>query len=168
MQPRPPTPNEATRAAIDVMVMARIAGTRALETDMIADGSRRLVKRRRRADPLDRLTLPPGCKSAAQVFRQSYEHCAAGRGMGPLPWGREHGSHGGEALPAQLRALSAAQWHRRGVQALGLAAAQGVVHWVVIAGLPLCDYDALRAWREGRGRAELEAALLRLVEEYQV
>lgn len=125
-----------------------------------------LVKRARRADPLVQLDLPGSLAQAAIVYRQAVQHIAAGIGMGPMPWAREreHGGSSGvavELLP-QERALSAADCHRKGVQAMGMAAAEGVVHWVVIAERPLADYDATRKWRKGRGMAELIAALERL------
>ena len=67
---------------------------------------------------------------------------------------------------AQERALSAADWHRRGVQAMGLAASQGVVHWVVVAGLPLTEYDVVRRWRRHTAVGQLIAALERLADAY--
>ena len=136
--------------------------------DDIADGSRATVKRARRADPLDRIELAPEQRQAARIYRQAVQHVAAGRGMGPLPYGRDVAPTGGPGanLCAQERALSAAEWHRRGVQAMGLAAAQGVIHWVIIVELPLSAYDATRKWREGRGAAELRAALERLAAAY--
>ena len=136
--------------------------------DDVAEGSRATIKRARRADPLDRIDLPPEHRQAARIYRQAAAHVAAGRGMGPLPYGRDVAPTGGPGaqLCAQERALSAAEWHRRGVQAMGLAAAEGVVHWVVIVELPLSAYDATRKWREGRGATELRAALERLAVAY--
>ena len=125
-----------------------------------------VVKRARRADPLARLDLPASSAQAALIYRQAVQHIAAGIGMGPMPWARERDGGGSFGLAVNMlpqeRALSAADWYRKGVQAMGLAAAEGVVHWVVIAELPLANYDAMRKWRKGRGRAELIAALERL------
>lgn len=127
------------------------------------------TKRARRCDPLDAIRLTDAHRCAAVVYRQAFEHVQAGRGMGPLPWGRDApGMGSSERMPAQMRALSAAVMYRRGVQAMGLAACEGVVNWVVLRGLPLCDYDATRKWRNGAAKAQLEAALERLAGEYGV
>ena len=131
-----------------------------------------MALRARRADPLARVD---GCtaamRMAAATYRQAVEHIEAGRGMGPMPWAsdrvQEHrrGDGLGVELMAQERALSAADWHRRGVQAMGLAAA-GVVDWVVIAGRSLGEYDATRRWRKGSARMQLFGALGRLTTAY--
>ena len=145
---------------------------RAIEVEDVAVGTRGTVRRARLADPLTRIAaVTTGMRLAASIYRQAVEHVGAGRGMGPMPWAadrvQEHrrGSEGPALLP-QERAASAALWHRRGSQAMGLAAAEGVVHWVVIAGLPLGEYDKVRRWREGTGCAHLVAALTRLAKEY--
>ena len=125
-----------------------------------------VVKRARRADPLTRLNLPASSTQAALVYRQAVQHIAAGIGMGPMPWARERERGGSSGVAVEMlpqeRALSAADCHRKGVQAMGLAAAGGVVNWVVIAERPLADYDATRKWRKGRGMVELIVALERL------
>jgi len=146
-----------------------------VEEVAVAPNSRATVKRARRADPLDRVAdATASHKVAAAIYRQAYEHTADGRGMGPMPWAADRvqearrGDGLGVSLLPQERALSAAEWHRRGVQAMGLAASEGVVNWVVIRGGTLSDYDAVRRWREGRGRAELLAALDRLSVAYGV
>ena len=127
-----------------------------------------ITRRARRADPLDAIDMTPGQRQAARIYRQAYEHADAGRGMGPLPYGRDSAfsSTGGVWLAPQERALSAADWLRRGYQAIGLAASQGVVHWVVIVGHPLHEYDGIRKWRRGTASAQLKSALERLSEEY--
>ena len=95
----------------------------------------------------------------------------AGIGMGPMDADVERvqearpGDAPGVALLAQERAYTASVWHTRGTQAIGLEAA-GVVHWVVIEGLGLLDYDAGRGWREGGGKRLLLPALARLAKEY--
>jgi len=135
--------------------------------------TRATVRRARRADPLNRIEdCTDEMRTAAAIYRQAVEHCESGRGMGPMPWAVDRvqesrrGDGLGVSLLAQERALSAADWHRRGVQAMGLAASQGVVHWVVIAGLPLTEYDAVRRWQRHTSRGQLLAALERLVGEY--
>ena len=146
-----------------------------VEEVAVAPNSRATVKRARRADPLDRVAdATPGHKLAASIYRQAVEHTVAGRGMGPMPWAADRvqesrrGDGLGVALLPQERALSAAEWHRRGVQAMGLAATEGVVNWVVIRGGALADYDEVRRWRRHTARAHLLAALDRLAEAYGV
>ncbi|CAB4147503.1 hypothetical protein UFOVP504_30 [uncultured Caudovirales phage] len=135
--------------------------------------TRATVRRARRADPLNRVEdCTDEMRTAAAIYRQAVEHCESGRGMGPMPWAVDRVQEGrrgdglGVSLLAQERALSAAEWHRRGVQAMGLQASQGVVHWVVIAGLPLTEYDAVRRWQRHTSRGQLLAALERLVKGY--
>ena len=146
-----------------------------VEEVAVAPNSRATVKRARRVDPLDRVAdATASHKVAAAIYRQAYEHTADGRGMGPMPWAADRvqearrGDGLGVALLPQERALSAAEWHRRGVQAMGLAAAEGVVNWVVIRGGSLADYDEVRRWRKGSARGHLLAALDRLAEAYGV
>lgn len=144
-------------------------GRRAVVIEEIASGSAGTTRRARVADPLDRLDLTQQQRQAARIYRQASAHVAAGRGMGPMPYGRDaqgdNGVYG--ALCAQERAITAADWLRRGVQAMGLAASEGVVHWVVIAELPVTEYDAIRRWRRHTARAQLVAALERLAVEYE-
>jgi hypothetical protein len=144
-----------------------------ITVEEVAEGTRATVRRARRADPLNRVDdCTAGMRVAALIYRQAIEHVEAGRGMGPMPWAADRvqelrrGDALGVTLLPQERALSAAEWHRRGVQAMGLAASQGVVNWVVVRGLPLTAYDATRKWREGRGKLELLAALDRLAGAY--
>lgn len=139
----------------------------------VAIGTRATHPRARRADPLNRIAdCTDAHRTAAALYRRAVEHVEAGRGMGPMDAGTERvqetrrGDGLGVALLAQERALSAAEWHRRGVQAMGLAASQGVVNWVVVRGGALSAYDAVRKWREGRGKDELLAALDRLAGAY--
>jgi len=126
------------------------------------------IRRARRADPLDAIDMTPGQRQAARIYLQAHEHIGAGRGLGPLPFGRDvpFSSTGGVWLAPQERALSAADCWRRGCQAMGLAASEGVVNWVVIKGFPLHEYDAVRKWRRGTASAQLKAALQRLSEAY--
>lgn len=164
-KPRPPAdPRDAAEA------LGYDTGSRAIPVDVehIAVGTRSTMPRARRADPLARVACcTPGMRAAAAIYRQALEHVQAGRGMGPLPLAAERVQNGrGGGLLAQEAALTAAVWYRRGVQAMGLAAAQGVVQWVVIAGLPLEDYDATRRWRRHTSRAQLVAALERLAVAY--
>lgn len=146
-----------------------------VEEVAVAPNSRATFKRARRADPLDRVAdATASHKVAAAIYRQAVEHTADGRGMGPMPWAADRvqearrGDGLGVALLPQERALSAAEWHRRGVQAMGLAASEGVVNWVVIRGGALADYDEVRRWRRHTARAHLLAALDRLAEAYGV
>ena len=145
----------------------------AVEVEVVAVGTRDAIKRARRADPLNRVDgCTAGMRTAAAIYRQAVEHIEAGRGMGPLPYAsdgvQEHrrGDGPGVELLAQERALAAADWHRRGVPARGLAASQGVVHWVVVAGLPLTEYDVVRRWRRHTAVGQLIAALERLADAY--
>lgn len=129
------------------------------------------VKRARRVDPLLGLSLPQGHYHAALIFRQAVEHIEAGIGMGPLPYARDFvagSSDQSMRLWSQQRALSAADWHRRGVQAMGHIATSGigVVTAIVLAEWSLTRYDRFRAWTEGRGATELRAALTNLSREY--
>ena len=150
---------QTLRQRADARVIALTLAAREIVVEDIAEGVRKTVKRMRRVSPLERLTLPPGCYNAAILYRQAWEHVSAERGMGPMPWGRDVGSRGSsEQVYGPMRALSAAEWLRRGYQAMGQIASGGVVYWVVIAGLPLCEYDTTRQWREGRGMIELGVA----------
>lgn len=151
-------------------------GSHAVPVDIedVAVGTRATAKRARRADPLGRVEgCTAGMRVAAAIYRQAWEHCQAGLGMGPMPYAadrvQEHrrGDGLGVALLAQERAISAATWHRRGVQAMGLVASQGVVQWVVIMGGTLADYDDVRRWRKGTASAHMVAALERLADAYQ-
>jgi hypothetical protein len=144
-----------------------------IEVEDVAEGTRSTIRRARRADPLNRVDgATDGMRVAALIYCQAVENCVAGRGMGPMPWAADRvqdlrrGDALGVSLLAQERALSAAEWHRRGRQAMGLAASDGVVHWVVIAGLPLDAYDATRKWRRHTAREQLLAALDRLAMAY--
>jgi hypothetical protein len=144
-----------------------------ITVEEVAEGTRATVRRARRADPLNRVDdCTAGMRVAALIYRQAIEHVEAGRGMGPMPWAADRvqelrrGDALGVTLLPQERALSAAEWHRRGVQAMGLAASQGVVNWVVVRGLPLGEYDATRKWRKGTACGHLLAALDRLSDAY--
>jgi hypothetical protein len=148
-------------------------GSRAIPVvvDDVAVGARQIVKIARRADPLGRVEdCTPEMRAAAALFRRAYEHVEAGRGMGPIDPGRENRHMRGDGLDVRLlpqeQAMSAAEWHRRGVQAMGLAVSQGVVHWVVLRGGTLADYDNVRRWRRHTARVQLLAALERLAEAY--
>ena len=167
---RPPDPRaEAEARGYDT-------GSHAIPVDVVdvAVGTRATVPQVRRADPLNRVVgATQGMRLAALIYRQAHEHTEAGRGMGPMPWAAERvqehrrGDGLGVALLAQERAVSAATWCRRGVDAMGMAASQGVVNWVVIRGLPLDAYDSTRKWRKGRARSEIIAALGRLEDAYK-
>ena len=139
----------------------------------VAVGTRSTVKRARRADPLANIDgVTQSMRTATAIYVQACEHVEAGRGMGPMPWAADRvqearrGDALGVTLLPQERALSAAEWHRRGVQAMGLAASQGVVNWVVVRGLPLTEYDVVRRWQRHTSRGMLLAALGRLAGEY--
>lgn len=147
----------------------------AVVVEHVAVGTRSTHPRARRADPLNRIAeCTDGHRMAAAIYRQALEHVEAGRGMGPMPWAADRvqearrGDGLGVALLPQESALSAAEWHRRGVQAMGLAASQGVVNWVVVRGLPLAVYDETRRWRKGTACGQLVDALERLAVEYRV
>lgn len=147
----------------------------AVVVEHVAVGTRSTYPRARRADPLNRVAeCTDAHRTAAAIYRQAVEHVEAGRGMGPMPWAADRVQEGrrgdglGVALLPQEAALSAAEWHRRGVQAMGLEASEGVVDWVVIRGGTLADYDEVRRWRKGTARGHLLAALDRLAEAYGV
>jgi hypothetical protein len=163
----PPSPRDAAEA------QGYDTGSRAIDVvvEDVAVGARQTIKVARRADPLGRVDgCTPGMRAAAALFRRAYEHVDAGRGMGPIDPGREQRHTRGDGLGVTLlqqeRAMTAAEWHRRGVQAMGLAASQGVVHWVVVRGGTLADYDEVRRWRRHTARVQLLAALARLADEY--
>ena len=147
-------------------------GSRAIPVvvEDVAVGTRQTIRVARRADPLARVEgATTGMRAAAALYRRAYEHVDAGRGMGPIDAGSERSGRGdglGVALLPQERALSASEWYRRGTQAMGLSASQGVVQWVVIAGLPLVEYDDVRRWRRHTARGQLLAALERLADAY--
>lgn len=141
--------------------------------EQVAIGTRSTHPRARRADPLNRVALCTDAhRTAAAIYRQAVEHVEAGRGMGPMPWAADRVQEGrrgdglGVALLPQESALSAAEWHRRGVQAMGLAASQGVVNWVVVRGLPVTSYDEVRRWMRHTAVKQLVAALDRLAGAY--
>lgn len=165
---RQPSPRDAAEA------LGYDTGSRAIPVviEEIAIGTRSSHPRAKRADPLNRvLDCTDAMKKAAAIYAQAYERVDAGKGMGPLPGAPDRamvsrGDDGGVVLLPQEAALSAAEWYRRGEQAMGLAASQGVVQWVVIAGGSLSDYDAVRRWREGTGKDQLLAALERLAGAY--
>lgn len=140
--------------------------------ESVALGTRSMHPRARRADPLDFMRdVTTGMRTAAAIYRRAVEHVEAGRGMGPMPWAADraaeirHDGLGVTLLP-QERALSASEWHRRGVQAMGIAASEGVVNWVVLRGGSLADYDEMRRWRKGTSAMQLVAALKRLAVAY--
>lgn len=135
----------------------------------IAVGTRATVKRARRADPLAGIDgITPSMRTAAAIYAQACEHVMAGRGMGPMPWAADRvGTDRNAGLLAQERALSAAEWRRRGKAAMG-EQCEHVVACVCVDGLSLAAYDALRRWRKGGGRAVLLAGLTVLAEEYGV
>lgn len=145
----------------------------AVVVEHVAVGTRSTHPRARRADPL---VWMPACTAemrvAAELYRRAWQHCEAGLGMGPLDPEVERARAGYSGLAAavpllpQERAISASAWHRRGEQAMGLAASQGVVNWVVIRGGGAAAYDAVRRWRKGTASAQLLAALGRLAVEY--
>jgi hypothetical protein len=105
---------------------------------------------------------------AASIWRQAYEHVDAERGMGPLPFAREQWGGGSVGLMSQERALSAATWHRIGVQAMGQWSTAEVVVPVVIDGATLTALDRRRGWRRHNARVVLLDALERLVAAYKI
>ena len=134
----------------------------------VAVGTRATVKRARRADPLASIDgVTPSMRSAAAIFAQACEHVEAGRGMGPMPWAADRVSRGGGVMLAQERALSAAEWRRRGADAMGVRCEQVVVA-VCVVGMTLTAYDAMMRWRRHGARAVLLAGLTVLAEEYGV
>lgn len=135
----------------------------------VAVGVRAAVKRGRRRHAWEGVQgITPGMHLAALAYQQAWEHLCDGKGMGPMPWGADMGRGLGVALFPQERAITAATVHRRGVQAMGVIASEGVVRWVVLDGRSLGSYDAARQQREGRGARELVEALNRLAVAYGV
>lgn len=142
----------------------QLAGAIVIED--VATGTRGTVKRARRRDHVASLNLAAEEYQALYSWGIAAEHCDSGRGLGPMPWQRDTLIQRiGEALPAQMRALSAAEWHRVGTQAAG-AVAYPVLWWVVLSGGTLGDYDAARRWRHGTARVVLVAAAERMAEVY--
>jgi hypothetical protein len=134
----------------------------------VAVGTRGSAKRARRADPLANIDgVTPEMRTAALIFAQACEHVEAGRGMGPMPWAADRVSRGDGGLMAQERAITAAEWRRRGADAMGVRGTHTVVH-VAVMGWSLTRYDAFMRWRRMGGRAVLLAALTVLAEEYGV
>ena len=141
----------------------------AVVVEDIAAGTRATVKRARRADPLANIDgVTQAMRTAAAIYAQACEHVQAGRGMGPMPWAADRvGTDRNAGLLAQERALSAAEWRRRGKAAMG-ERCEHVVVCVCVDGLSLVAYDALMRWRKGGGRTVLLAGLTVLAEEYGV
>jgi hypothetical protein len=136
----------------------------------VAVGTRGTVKRARRADPLDAIDgVTAGMKMAAAIYRQASEHVDAGRGMGPLPFARDMANMGhGAGLLAQERAITAADWLRRGSASFGSAWAEWLVCSVVVDGVPLTVCAVKLRRRRHTARAHLLAALERLAVAYGV
>lgn len=160
------TRKRTKRRAVDTSALASDLGSEAIprEFDDVAIGSRHIVKRARRADPLDRIDLTDGQRSAALLWRQAFQHHANG-----LPWKlpdavRERRADDSlrMALWPQERALSASTAYRRGQEVMGEAAYNGAPQFVVIQEWSLAQYDAYREWREGTGKRELKIALDKL------
>jgi hypothetical protein len=146
-------------------------GSHRVEVDIIelAETPTRIVRVARRADPLNRVEgATPGMRLAASIWRQAYEHVDAERGMGPLPFAREQWGGGSVGLMSQERAMSAATWHRIGVQAMGMVATNDVVEPIVIRGMSLAEVDSRRGWRKQTASRTLLAALERLVTAYEI
>ena len=142
---------------------------RAIEVEDVAVGTRGTIKRGRIREPWEGINgITVGMHYAAIAYRQAWMHLKNGSPMGPMPWGadRVSGMSSGPFLFPQERALSASDMHTRGVQAMGLVASQGVVHWVVIAGKPVMDFDVRWHRRRGTASAELVAALERVAVAY--
>lgn len=135
----------------------------------IAVGTRATAKRARRREPLAGIAgVTAEMRTAAAMFRQAHEHVEAGRGMGPMPWAADRVVGGGGArMLAQERALTAAEWRRRGADAMGVRAAHVVVH-VVVEEWTLAQYEAHMRWRHGGARAVLLAGLSVLARGYGV
>ena len=135
----------------------------------VAEGTRSTIRRARRADPLSRIDgCTPEMRAAAAIYRQAVEHCEAGRGMGPLPWAIDRdrrGDGGGAELLPQERAMSAAEWARRGDDAMGNRCAH-ITRSVVVSGVTLLAYENMMQWRRGGGRTVLLAGLDALAGEY--
>lgn len=104
-------------------------------------------------------------KLAGMLFARAIEHMAAGRGMGTVQSDIVDECRDVGLLPTE-RAMSAAMLYRRGVRAMGLAASEGVVHWVVVLGGGVRAYDRVRRRRWGTSLEELREALARLAVEY--
>lgn len=142
-----------------------------ITVETIAVGTRGNAKRARRADPLARIEgLTAGMRAAAAIYRQAVEHTAAGRAMGPMPWAADRVMHSrsGVSLLAQERAVSAAMWARRGVEAMGGKDAYGVVEWVLISGWSVRSWEDGAGVAHGAGTRRLLVALEALAEAYEV
>lgn len=149
-------------------------GSRAIPVvvEDVAVGTRTTIKVARRDDHLGRIQdITSGMRLAAARFVRYREHMGAGIGAGPPDLGAERvqehrvGDGLGVKLLSQERAYTASVMYTKGEEAIGMAAI-GVVLWVVVDCKTLSTYDAMRKWREGRGRALLVPALERLAIEY--
>ena len=136
----------------------------------VAVGTRGTVKRARRADPLDLIDgVTPGMKMAAEIYRQACGQVEVGRGMGPLPFGRDvPGLGNGAGLLPQERALSAAMWVRIGNASFGSSWAEWLIVEMVIKGASLTDCAQKLRRRKYTARAHLLVALDRLALAYGV
>lgn len=142
----------------------QLAGAIVIED--VAKGTRGTVKRARRRDHVAALNLAAEEYQALTSWGIAAEHCESGRGLGPMPWQRDRLIQRiGEALPVQMRALSAAEWHRLGREAAG-AVAYPVLWWVVLSGGTLGGYDAERRWRTGTASRLLAGAAERMAVAY--
>lgn len=132
----------------------------------VATGTRGSFKRARRRDNLAALNLAAEEYQALFSWGVAAEKIVAGQGLGPMPWERDGMMQkAGEALPAQMRALSSAEWHRIGTQAAGQVA-HPVLCWVVLSGGRLDHYDLTRRWRERTSYGLLCGAAERMAEVY--
>lgn len=142
------------------------------EIDLIAGATAfSVVKRARTVDRLDGIPLTQGQKHAALIYRQAVMHIEAGIGMGPLPYGRDlvaSGGFTGDALWAQQRALSAADWYRQATNTIPRETGEtGVVKRIVIDEWSLNQYDRWRRWTDGKAAIEFRDALGKLARVYR-
>jgi hypothetical protein len=125
-------------------------------------------KRRSNVATIEGVTL--GMITAADRFARAWEHTGDGKGMGPIDPQVERariqrGDGLGVQLLAQERAITAAAVHRIGTEAAGIASP--LVHWVVIDGGGLREWETRMSWRNGTARGILLAALLRMADAYE-
>ena len=141
----------------------------AVVVEDIAVGTRGTFRRARRREPWEGIAgLTRGMHQAALTFRQAFEHCAAGMGMGPLPWAADRGRAGsGMFLWQGERAITSADHYRRCVLVMGLTGTH-VVTAVVLFGDTLAETDRRMKWRNGTASVQLLAALGAVARKYGV
>lgn len=141
-----------------------------IEEVPLGPNTRATFQRARRQQALEKIDgVTKSMLVAAEKFAIAYEHMCEGKGLGPIDPQSDRAVMIRDGLGVQLlpqeRAITSAERHRIGEQAMGLAA-YGLVFHVVIAGGGLREWERIARWRNGTARPVLLAALSRLADAY--